>query len=82
MQRFLFQEDLDPKNPVVEGVIKTAIYGVGSSSAQSENGAKKLGVEVEDSKPEVKSLKDDKRFCDDLGDSKKELKECKQSRDT
>ena len=78
LQRFLFQLDLDPSNPVLEGVIMTLIYGVGSASIQSETGTKKLGVHVEDSHPAVKELVDDKRFCDDLGDSKVTSKECKE----
>ena len=76
LQRFLFKSDLDPASPVEEGVIKTLIYGVSSVSAQSENSMKKLGNVVKDTKPEVKKLIDEKRFCDDLGDSKATKEEC------
>ena len=57
-------------------MIKTLIYGVSSVSAQSENSMKKLGNVVKDTKPEVKKLIDEKRFCDDLGDSKATKEEC------
>ena len=76
LQRFLYKPDLDPSSPAQEGVIKTLIYGVSSVSAQSENSMKKLGNVVKDSKPDVKKLIDDKRFCDDIGDSKPTVEEC------
>ena len=76
LQRFLFKPNLDPDEPVEEGVIKTLIYGVASVSAQSENSMKKLGNVVKETKPDVKKLIDDKRFCDDVGDSKATLEEC------
>ena len=37
LQRFLWQDNLDPNSPVKEGVITTSIYGVKSSSAQTEH---------------------------------------------
>ena len=76
LQRFLFKENLDPSSPVKEGAIKTLIYGVSSVSAQSENSMKKLGILIQDSKPDVKKLIDEKRFCDDIADSKDTLEKC------
>ena len=37
LQRFLYRENMDPSNPVKEGVIKTLIYGIKSVSRQSEH---------------------------------------------
>ena len=76
LQRFLFKADLDPSSPVVEGVIKTLIYGVVSVAAQSENAMHKLGQIVKDDKPEVKKLIEKKRYVDDLADSKATKEEC------
>ena len=76
LQRFLFQPDMDPSSPVLEGVIKTLIYGVTSVSAQSENTMKKLGTAVKDEKPDVQKLIEKRRYVDDLGDSKITREEC------
>ena len=67
---------MDASSSVLEGVIKTLIYGVTSVSAQSENTMKKLGTAVKDEKPEVQKLIEDKRYVDDLGDSKETKEEC------
>ena len=37
LQRVLFRKELDSKNEVMEGIIKTLIWGVKSVSAQSED---------------------------------------------
>ena len=42
LQRVLYKENLDPKGEVLEGVIKTLIWGVKSVSAQSECSILKL----------------------------------------
>ena len=78
LQRFLYKQDLDPDSPVQDGVIKTLIYGVGSVSAQSENGMKKLGNIVKEEKPHVKNLIDNRMYVDDAGDSKFTKEECVQ----
>ena len=44
LQRFLYKQDLNPESPILEGCIKTLIYGVASVSAQTENGMRKLKV--------------------------------------
>ena len=72
LQRFLYQANMDPSSPILEGVIKTLIYGVSSVSAQTECAMRKLGEIVEDRKPGVKKLIDKRRYVDDLGDSKAE----------
>ena len=76
LQRFLFQENLDPSSPIREGVIQTLIYGVASVSAQSENAMKKLGKVVESEKPDVTKLINKRRYVDDIGDSKASRDEC------
>ena len=76
LQRFLFQPNMDPSSPVLEGAIKTLIYGVVSVSAQSENAMSKLGTAVQEEKPEVKKLIEKRRYVDDIGDSKKTKEEC------
>ena len=81
LQRFLYKENLDPDSPVLEGVIKTLIYGVGSVSAQSENGMRKLSNLVGDEKPNVKKLIEDRMYVDDAGDSKETKEECKKLAD-
>ena len=42
LQRFLYREDMNPDNPVLEGVIMTLIYGIKSVSCQSEHALKLL----------------------------------------
>ena len=76
LQRFLFKEDLNPDSPVLEGAIKTLIYGVGSVSAQSENGMRKLSNLVKDEKPNVKKLIEERMYVDDAGESKCTKEEC------
>ena len=76
LQRFLYQAELDPNSPILEGVIKTLIYGVSSVSAQSECAMKKLGDIIEADKPNVKKLIEKRRYVDDLGDSKAVREDC------
>ena len=76
LQKFLFQDKLDPTLPVREGVIKTLIYGVASVSAQSENAMKKLGNHVETEMPDVKNLIEKKRYVDDIADSRASMEAC------
>ena len=76
LQRFLYKENLDPESPVLEGVIRTLIYGVGSVSAQSENGMRKVSNLVKDEKPNVQKLIEERMYVDDAGDSKFSKEEC------
>ena len=76
LQRFLFQPDMNPEAPIMEGVIKTLIYGVSSVSAQSENAMIKLGKLVAEENPEVSKLIEKRRYVDDIGDSKKYKEDC------
>ena len=78
LQRFLYKQDLNPESPVLEGCIKTLIYGVASVSAQTENGMRKLSNLIKDSKPSVKTLIEDRMYVDDAGESKSSLEECQQ----
>ena len=76
LQRFLFKENLDPEAPVKDGVIRTLIYGVGSVSAQTENGMRKLSSLIKDEKPNVKTLIDERMYVDDAAESKSTMEEC------
>ena len=76
LQRFLYQPDLNPQAPVVEGVIKTLIYGVTSVSAQSEAAMMKLGKHIQSESPMVEKLISSRRYVDDLGDSKASKSDC------
>ena len=78
LQRFLFKQNLNPDSPVLEGVIRTLIYGVASVSAQTENGMRKLSKLIKDDKPAVKTLIDDRMYVDDAGESKSTKEECLQ----
>ena len=42
LQRFVWHDDLNPENPLLEGVITTLIYGVRSISKQSEDAVEQL----------------------------------------
>ena len=76
LQRFLYREDLDPSKPVLEGVIKTLIYGVKSVSAQSEEAIKLLADFIRDKYPDVAKLLEEGRYVDDEGESKATKEEC------
>jgi hypothetical protein len=76
LQRFLYRENMDPSNPVLEGVIKTLIYGVKSVSRQSEHALSLLADYVREKFPEVAKLIDEARYVDDEGESKATNEEC------
>ena len=76
LQHFLYQPDMNPEAPIIQGVIKTLIYGVASVSAQSENAMKKLGKLASKDCPEVSKLIEKKRYVDDIGDSKVSIEDC------
>ena len=67
---------MDPSNPVMEGVIKTLIYGVKSVSRQSEYALSLLADYIRDKFPEVAKLIDEARYGDDEGESKATKEEC------
>ena len=76
LQRFLYRENMDPKNPVLEGAIKTLIYGVKSVSRQSEHAIFLLADYIRDKLPEVAALLEDCRYVDDEGESKSTKEQC------
>ena len=76
LQRFLYKEDLNPASPVLEGVIKTLIYGVGSVSAQTENGMRKLSGSLGQDLGHVKNLIENRMYVDDVADSKSTMDQC------
>ena len=75
MQRFLYKEGLDPNNETKEGVITTLIYGVKSSSCQTEVTKEKLADSIEKDKPEVAEFLREGFYVDDGGDSKAKLED-------
>ena len=75
LQRFLYRTDMDPANPVLEGVIMTLIYGIKSVSAQSEHALKLLADHIREKYPEVAQFLEESRYVDDEGDSKATLEE-------
>ena len=78
LQRFLWQDDLNPDAEVVEGVITTLIYGVKSVSAQSEDAIKQLAETVRPSKPRLADFLLYCLYVDDIGESKGTEEECKE----
>ena len=51
LQRILFKKDLNPQAPVQHAVVSTLIYGVKSTSCQSETGLDNIAEHVENEKP-------------------------------
>ena len=76
LQRFLYRENMDPSNPVKEGVIKTLIYGIKSVSRQSEHAIYLLADYIRDRFPDVATLLEESRYVDDEGESKATKEEC------
>ena len=70
LQRVMIKEDLNPDAPVKNACVTTAIYGVKSSSKQSEYGLDEVAVSVEDEKPLAAEILTDGRYVDNLMDSK------------
>ena len=69
LQRVLFKKDLDPKNEVMEAIIKTLIWGVKCVSAQSEASIIQLAEFIKQKSPKLYDFLLNCRFCDDLGNS-------------
>ena len=59
-----------------EGVITTLIYGVKSVSAQSEYALELLADNIEKEDEELSKFIRESRYCDDLGESKKDEQGC------
>jgi len=56
LQRYLWQEQLEPDEPPEEKVIKTIIYGVKSSGNQAEHGLRETAKIFQDQYPEVNRI--------------------------
>ena len=65
MQRYLWKDDLDEKNAIVEKVIKTLIYGVRYSVNQSECGLRRTADYSKDRFPEVCTIVNRDVYVDD-----------------
>ena len=77
LQRILFKEGLNPESPVQQAVVSTLIYGVKSTSCQSETGLDDIAEHVRDEKPEVCKLLKDGRYVDNIMESKTTIEEAK-----
>ena len=67
---------MDPKKELIEAVITTLIFGVKSSSAQTEAVILKLADLVQDGNPSLADTLRNGRFVDDLADSHTTMDEC------
>ena len=75
LQRFLWREDLNPDNPVVEGVIGALIYGVKCVSAQTETVMGDIADKIEEGFPVLATFIRKCRYVDDLAKSAKSVDE-------
>ena len=82
LQRILWKENLDPEADTNEAVVVTLIYGVKSSSCQSEVAMEMLAEDHKLSYPALHLLLVLSRYCDDMGDSKNVVSECKELSNT
>ena len=73
LQRILFKPDLDPEADTIEMIIVSLIYGIRCVSAMSEQAVLDLAATVRDKNPRLADLLQHARFCDDIGDSDKDL---------
>ena len=78
LQRFLWQLDLDPVSPILEGVIRTLIYGVKSVAAQSGYALELMAATVKETDPELYDFLMLCLYVDDLGISLPTLESCLQ----
>ena len=65
LQRYLFQENLDPNQPPEEKVIKTLIYGVKSSGNQAQRGLRLTAEMSKDEYPEANEVVQKDTYMDD-----------------
>ena len=77
LQRVLFKENLDPDAKVIEGIIKTLIWGIKCVSGLSEAAVIQLAESVQYDIPALFDFLINGRFCDDLGNSKPKIEELK-----
>ena len=82
LQRILWKANLDPEADTNEAVVVTLIYGVKSSSCQSEVAMEMLAEDHKLSYPALHLLLVLSRYCDDMGDSKNVVSECKELSNT
>ena len=78
LQRFLWQQGLNPEAPIEEGVITTLIYGVKSVAAQSGYSLELLAETVKETDPELYDFLMLCLYVDDLGNSLHALESCLQ----
>ena len=78
LQRFIWQQDLNPDAPIEEGVITTLMYGVKSVAAQSGYALEQLAETVKESDPELYDFLMLCLYVDDLGNSQPTLDSCLQ----
>ena len=77
LQRILFKEGLNPESPAQQAVVSTLIYGVKSTSCQSETGLDDIAEHVKYEKPEVSKILKDGRYVDNILESKNTIEEAK-----
>ncbi|MEM7375647.1 MAG: hypothetical protein AAF587_44050, partial [Bacteroidota bacterium] len=65
LQRYLWQESLDPSQPPEEKVIKTLIYGVKSSGNQAERGLRETARLLKDQYPAIHQIITKDIYVDD-----------------
>ena len=70
LQRIMIKDNLDPQAPVQHACVTTAIYGVKSSSGQTEHGLREVANCIRDEKPQVADLLTTGRYVDNLLESK------------
>ena len=66
LQRYLWQEELDPTKIPKEKVIKTLIYGIKSSGNQSEFALRRIAEMNKEEYPEVNKIIQRNVYVDDL----------------
>ena len=64
-QRFWWQDELDPSNPVVQMIVKTIIYGVKSSGNQAERALRLTATKMEDKFPKAANIVKNDIYVDD-----------------
>ena len=65
-QRYWWQENLDPRNPIVQKVIKTLIFGMKSSGNQAERALRLTASLMEEQYPEASQVVRDDTYVDDM----------------
>ena len=73
LQRFLFRENLNIDDPVLEGIIVTLMYGVKCVSAQTECAMVRIANHVKNQHPGLAEALIKSRYVDDIADSKATL---------